>query len=371
MNTEDTLPPNNRKRGLSVARIIAASVLLILCLVWVFFRIFYCAHVDEHELLPFPENLNNATAKAMVEMDDVPHEDGFSFVLVGDVNAGMETFENILEKVKTEKHIQFLMLLGDCVSSDSRGKHQYFQGEFVETGVKWPTFVIAGNNDIGSQFTMNDFEKEYGPANFYFEFQSNLFIGLGTIVDENDPKRDNAYEFVKWVLETRRDRNKHVFVFSHYFPGTPAGVPSVPFEDSERFIKLYEKWKVNYAISGHFHRYITSENNGVEYIVSGGGGGSLDSKISVQQGYDDVGRFHHAIIFRVKGDSIAERVLMVESAGFLATKLEDMERICLVDIFPFVKKHPWVSYVADGLFVVLLGISAYLFFGRKRERVTV
>ena len=79
----------------------------------------------------------------------LPAPDGnadFSFAVVGDVNAGMATFEDILGRLRKEP-VAFTLLLGDVVAHAYPDDHQAFRAEMARIWPGMPTFTVAGNHD--------------------------------------------------------------------------------------------------------------------------------------------------------------------------------------------------------------------------------
>lgn len=111
------------------------------------FAIYLLANLWEHGRIVFPENLGNAKAPALLSQH--PGEsDLLEFAVVGDINGGMETFESVISRLREEKTMDFLVLLGDCAADPSLRQHDYFIREFSETGLTLPTFIVAGNHDV-------------------------------------------------------------------------------------------------------------------------------------------------------------------------------------------------------------------------------
>jgi len=163
---------------------IGAWFALILCMVGIVLTLFLTAHMWEHRRQEFPQNLGNARAAALLARSDTAG-DLIKFAVIGDINNGTETFETVVARLREEQNVDFLVLLGDCAADPIRDLHMYFIGEFAETGFHLPTFIVAGNHDVGpGKFDYPEFERLYGPTNFAFIYHDNLFIGLGVINDE-------------------------------------------------------------------------------------------------------------------------------------------------------------------------------------------
>ena len=237
------------------------------------FAVFLLAHLWEHGRMVFPENLGNAKASTLLSQHP-GQSDLLEFAIVGDINGGMETFESVISRLREEKAVDFLVLLGDCAADPSSRQHDYFIREFSETGLTLSTFIVAGNHDIEpGRFEYTDFEALYGPVNFALNYHGHLFIGLGGIYGHE--KLQETLTFLETTLRENRSKAGKVFVFMHYTASASEDIPTQNIEHSSEFQGLFEKYKVTYVFSGHYHRLARTEVNGVVYFVTGRRGRSI------------------------------------------------------------------------------------------------
>ncbi len=308
--------------------------------------LFFAVHVREHHRLAFPQNLGNSRAAALLSQNEVAG-DSVKFAVIGDIQNGIETFENVVARLREEKNIAFLIFVGDCATSPAYDLHMYFADEFAETGLDLPTFIVAGNHDVDpGRFGYPEFEKLYGPANFAFMFRNSLFIGLGGIHDES--KIEETLSFLEKELREKRSLAQRVFVFMHY-PVAPSEYVLAGWrERMKKFQKLLEAFNVTYALSGHYHRLARTNVNGVVYLITGGGGAKFQN-----DRFSDIGLFHHLTIIDMRGNSIAENIIPIASAGWLSGKLERVERAGLTSLLPWLRQHPVIGF---GMGAVLIGL---------------
>jgi predicted phosphodiesterase len=67
----------------------------------------------------------------------------------------------------------------------------------------------------------------------------------------------------------------------------------------ERWVPLFEKYKVDLVISGHTHAYLRGQRNGVTYTIIGGGGGHIDREKVKDWGMFNVTRqTHHYVLLQ-------------------------------------------------------------------------
>jgi predicted phosphodiesterase len=342
-----------------VAWAVGAVSLLVLVL-----HLFVAVHVMGQRRAQPPVNLGNGPAViARLPFPAAPDQ-SFSFAIIGDVNRGVATFERVMQRVLAETNLSFLILLGDCASDPTRPDHDYFREEFAESGQTLPTFIVAGNHDVQvGRFEKEEFEQLYGPVDFNFVYGNCLFIGLGTGVLHGH--QDEAVAYLERTLAAERAKVSHVFVFMHYPPMAALRAPQEKlFTHPEQFIELFDRYKVDYVISGHHHRLARTEDKATTYLTSGGGGARLR-----EDEYGQSGLFHHAIVFQVSGESIEEQVHMVRAAGVVKKYWEKWERWLTGDAWPLEKHHLALTLGANLVALLGLVFSLRIFWRRRSKPV--
>jgi 3',5'-cyclic AMP phosphodiesterase CpdA len=122
-------------------------------------------------------------------------------------------------------------------------------------------------------------------------------------------------EWLKRVLDQPRPANTWVFVLMHH-PAYSSGEHGAEPDVRRAWIPVFAREDVDVVLSGHDHNYErTKPQNGVTYIVSGGGGAELR----------DVGRSsftaasakkHHFVDLNVHADRIEGRAVDVDGTVF-------------------------------------------------------
>ena len=292
-----------------------------------------------------PENLGNSERIRSSLREHEPKEN-FSFAVVGDTGA-TSTFERLCDKLR-EEPLSFLVMNGDFVESPTRGNHDYFRLNFPEKcKLNCPVFLIAGNRDVANgemdradnEVLPTDFERMYGPTNFFFEYGGCLFIGLCTLPPPYSTKESLA--FLDSTLAKYRTDGGKVFVFTHMPLIKSAGTVTNAFENVQDFINVIDRYKVDYVITAHFHGYNRVKIKDTVYLINGGGGAPLDEKVTF-------GGLHHGIIFTVNHGAVSERVVLVRHAAGIA----DIPRhFAITQLFPVLVKH--VSFtIAENTMII-------------------
>ena len=226
----------------------------------------------------------------------------FSFLVIGDPRSST-TFEEFYQNTPLDAVPDFGVILGDFVALPAVSRHRFFMGELAEWGMAFPVFLIAGNHDFGRRgdfvrnaiheklyrlhdpFFLEDFEEMYGPTNFSFIYRGCLFIGL------NDVYNTGYLDYLEDVLSRRPSDVIMTFVFMHIPPRSLSPmVQTREMDGEEEFMRLMDRYNVDYVFAGDFHSYFRADRGHTKYIVTGGGGSHLRGG----------GRgFHHALLMTV------------------------------------------------------------------------
>jgi len=284
--------------------------------------------------VPLPATFGNFERVRALLADDNDSEQ-FSFAVAGDTQ-GTGTFERLAESLKDEP-ISFLVLLGDCVRNGSPGDHQYFRAELAEElRMPYPTFYCVGNHDVSKdEFPISRFEKMYGPTNFSFEYQGCLFIVL-RILNQPLYSTQESLGFLESILSDHRNNYRKIFVFMHIPPPVSTDFAARLFENTDIFIALCDRFKVDYVIAGDYHGYARVQRGDTVYLVTGGGGAHLEKEMP--------GNFHHAVLITVGPQAVSERILAVERDEDLEDRIE---RWAIADVYAWMRKHVWITILMN------------------------
>ncbi len=301
------------------------------------------AFVVHHEgNRPLPHWFGNFPKNRAI-LESAPAKEQFSFAAVGDINS-VGTFEHISGYLRSMP-LDFAVLLGDGSSSPTEEEHQFLRAELDEYTLPCPVFYVVGNRDVSAEgFTLDRFEREYGPSIFSFEYQQCLFIVLRTLPEPFSNEASLA--FLAQFRDIPRERYRYRFVFMHIPP--PMAPPflrrAVP--EGDQFIRLFEEIGIDYVFSGHYHLYAHVRLGSTNYIVSGGGGSRLSKNTP--------GQFHHAMVIHVSSNSVEEEIISVPEHN----EIEDrIEKFAITTLWPMMRRHPVGTIAVDFLgFVLMTGL---------------
>lgn len=243
-----------------------------------------------------------------------PAPNTFSFAYLGDCQYGTERLETIVRDIHRH-HPSFFIVNGDMVNKDIEREYYYYIKELEEERRELPVFHTVGNHDIEFlKFHLNRerFKEFFGATYYWFSFQNSLFI----VLDDADERIDaEQFQWLRNILETKRDSFTNTFVFMHIPPFDYREGYHHCMKDkkeAEDFMRLMERYRVTRVCSSHIHIYHREVINGVTYIISGGGGAHMEINPP----------FYHYILVEVKGDRVSDRPIEIENIRSAEDKAE-------------------------------------------------
>lgn len=227
-------------------------------------------------LIPFwfmkgtPPTDNNQANVARLANNDGAY---FSFIVFGDNHAGLmfndaATLKEIWHMNREDRFrkvpIDFVLSVGD-VTLD--GKKSHFEAyKKMQKLIKYPVVAAIGNHDDRELFS-----EFCGSNEFAFSNRNSYFIIL-----DNEEGQLHERQFKWFEDELKKGQEyEHIFVALHKPPFDPYQQEWYNIDNSPwayRFRKLCKQYDVEMVFSGHKHMFKTETFDGVENIVTGGGG---------------------------------------------------------------------------------------------------
>jgi hypothetical protein len=283
----------------------------------------------------------------------------FSFLVVGDPRSSA-VFEEFYRNSSADIPPDFGVILGDFVAFPAVNRHRFFMGELAGWGMTFPIFLVAGNHDFArpndlagnemhernlhrlyDPFFIEDFERTYGPANFSFVYRGCLFIGL------NDVYSTDYLDYLKDVLARRPSDVIITFVFMHIPPRylSPL-IQAREMDGEEKFMRLMDRYNVDYVFTGDFHSYFRADRKHTKYIISGGGGSDLRG---------GAGSFHHVLLMTV--DPSKDRVdEVIYSIDPKSDPGHYIRTIMICGVYPIFEEYRLIWLVVFSLILAAVGV---------------
>lgn len=257
----------------------------------------------------------------------------FKFAVIGDTEARPHINDHLAKLIWGERP-NFVINLGDLTDSGKEPHryewtHEYFLGMNQLTS-RVPLFAVPGNGE-DDLYWYNHYHNYPPPEGFYqFTYGDATFF----ILDSN--QRESEFipggKQYRWLDEQLTAcKSKWKFVCHHHaaYTGEEDDYGNTWETESQfgdpfvqKIIPLYEKHSVDFVMFGHLHLYERSRpirrgevdlNDGVVYLLAGGGGGNLEDFAPTPAFFSaKTHRGHHYVTMEVAGDSIEMRMYDLE-----------------------------------------------------------
>jgi hypothetical protein len=295
---------------------IACIVLVLLFIMWEGYSSWLWLKYRNHNL---PHTFGNFEHNIATVETSGKAKDDIRFAVLGDWR-GYGTFEELLKN-----ELDFIVLLGDIARNPTDGDHKFLQARMSSVmDTDFPVFYVPGNHDIGPSYPLEKWKQTYGPSQFFFKLDGNLFIFTYLIGDET------GLDYLEETLRHNASSVKRIFVFNHIPPDLGFGWGARVLPHQERLIKLLDTYQVDYFIGGDYHGYARVQNGATAFLISGGAGAKLA---------EGGGGFHFAVLFTIKDEKVQEKLCI------LSTSFDPMRKLmgkALSNFIPFVGIHPWI-----------------------------
>ena len=211
-------------------------------------------------------------------------DDSFSFLLLGDSGVGTDAQWDVARQM--EKHsdgADFVVHVGDV----HQGLGDYYDGvyfkPYADLITRMNIFTTLGNHDVitdNGGVYLDDF---YLPHNnpdsteryYSFRWANAYFIALDTN-QPFSPLSPQYFFLVDALNDPFRLTAGWTFVYMHHPPYVEHEIDPYGAQNIRNFlVPVFEEYGVDLVMTGHVHCYERGRLNGVNYITSGGGGGSL------------------------------------------------------------------------------------------------
>jgi predicted phosphodiesterase len=250
------------------------------------------------------------TNRKLADLEKLPPQ--VNFVVLGDNRSGDDVYRTLVKMVMEHKP-DFIVNTGDMIATPG-DKQEWAKFWEMSKPITVPYFLTVGNHDLhskvlGSEATYK--EQANLPGNeLYYSFiaGNSLFIVLDTYIDDQEKKvTGEQYTWLEGVFSN--SSQKHKFVFLHHplytdsRKGKHAGnsLDRYP-KERDRLEALFVKNKVDVVFSGHEHLYLRQIVDGINHVITGGGGAPLYAD-------EKDGGFHHFVLVTVDGDNVSGEVV--------------------------------------------------------------
>ena len=248
-----------------------------------------------------------AEASARLLPGSAPEQ--YHFAVLGDTGCCTAGFREILRELDRDRPL-FILHTGD-VSYEGTYGYRFFRSRVEKTGI--PLFATLSNHDAAVPARWERALREISPPNFTFDFGRLRFIFVSSA---SKALSEADLEWLRARLAAPRDIRSVVITHIPPFDYRNDALPGAPFpvghsmsnvEKARRFVDLMTKNRPAAVFVGHIHALRHWPHDGVDYWVTGGGGGELEPGETS----------HHYLRVDVKGAEIEVSPVQVEKIGLL------------------------------------------------------
>ena len=201
--------------------------------------------------------------------------DKFTFVAYGDTRTNPVEHAVIIKEI-LGLHPEFVLQSGDLVA-DGKNPAQWAQFTQITQPLRdahIAYYPARGNHDVGAyypHFVTEPFDSGDKTNKLYYAFtrHHNRFIIVDSMEDYDPSSRQ--YAWLAGELARARNTAVNTFVMFHESPFSIGPHGSTP-EAQQYLHPLFVRYKPRVVFCGHDHLYYRTVRDGVNYIVTGGGG---------------------------------------------------------------------------------------------------
>ncbi len=238
------------------------------------------------------------------------------FVALGDTGTGGAAQRAIAQQISTVP-FELLVFLGDIAYESGTAKQlqEYFFAIYRDFLRYVPIYPAIGNHERRTRKGNPYFEAFVLPeAERYYSFDwGNVhFVAIDTT------QRDAGQ--LAWLdADLARNKLPWTIVFGHH-PMYTNSLRGAQLSIRLAFAKILTRHKVDLVLTGHEHGYERFKVGGVNYVVSGGGGGQLTHFFGTARSLKQA-TVHHFLAIEVTATNLAMRAINIDGKEIESLKL--------------------------------------------------
>jgi 3',5'-cyclic AMP phosphodiesterase CpdA len=204
----------------------------------------------------------------------------YRFLVYGDTRTRHDVHRHVVDAILKDGVPDFAVQTGDLVENgeDNSLWPIYFD---IEKDLLRQTafFPVLGNHERNTR----DFYEFFQAITPYYSFNwgNAHFMAINSDIANaaaSKPARDAFWvEQTKWLeQELEGSQNaEYRIVVAHHPPFSAVSNRQGSNPEMRALVPMFEKYRVSVAFFGHDHNYQRNQQNGIEYVISGGGGAPL------------------------------------------------------------------------------------------------
>jgi predicted phosphodiesterase len=203
----------------------------------------------------------------------------YEFVVYGDTRTRDDVHRKVIAAVLQNTNPDFIVHTGDLVAdgTDSSLWPVFFdiEGELLRKTVFFP---LLGNHERNARDYYRLLQvPQYYSFNWGNAHFSILDSDIGTMGTGQAAQQSAWKDQVQWLEEDLRKNQKAEFRFvaAHHPPMTAVSNRQGSNPHMQALVPMFEQLHVTAAFFGHDHNYQHYLQNGIHYVITGGGGAPL------------------------------------------------------------------------------------------------
>jgi hypothetical protein len=204
----------------------------------------------------------------------------FDFVVFGDTRTRHDMHKRIVEGIVRSGSPDLVLHTGDLVADGTdTAQWPIFFGIEKEMLKKTAFFPALGNHERNNKQFYDFFQV--GSPYYSFDWGSAHFAVLNSDIGNvgGGPLAKETFwaEQTRWLEDdlAKSQKAEFRFVIAHHPPITAVSRRQEGNPQMKALVPLFEKYKLTAGFFGHDHNYQHYLQNGIHYIVTGGGGAPL------------------------------------------------------------------------------------------------
>jgi 3',5'-cyclic AMP phosphodiesterase CpdA len=204
----------------------------------------------------------------------------YHFLVYGDTRTRHDVHRKVVEAILKDGVPDFAIQSGDLVENgeDNSLWPIYFDIE-KDLLRQLAFFPVLGNHERNAR-DFYDFFQAMTPY-YSFDWGNAHFMVLNSDIASsavNKPARDAFWaEQSKWLEDelVASQKSEYRVVVAHHPPFSAVSNRQGSNPEMRALVPMFEKYHVSIAFFGHDHNYQRNLQNGINYVISGGGGAPL------------------------------------------------------------------------------------------------
>lgn len=191
----------------------------------------------------------------------------FKFAFITDLHiatssvTAIEDIKNTVDEINAQNDIAFVIIGGDIThAADS---FSMALAKKILQQLKVPYYLTAGNHDVAwNTFSNSAFLSVFQQRHFSFTYNGVKFISIISAPSEKYALGHFAPQDIDWLATELKLAKKSPLFFITHYPLLPGDV-----DNGMHIEQLLAKTRVQAVISGHYHRNVCLNYNGINGLV--------------------------------------------------------------------------------------------------------